>query len=59
MTATQQVKEKRGARAHACEARAERIIEFHAAAGKNAREHGIYELRLVLEPEFSISRGIL
>ena len=34
MNATQQVKERRGARAHAHEARAERNIEFHAAAGK-------------------------
>ena len=34
MTTTQQVKEKRGARAHAHEARAERSIEFHADAGK-------------------------
>ena len=32
--ATQQVKEKRVARAHAHEARAERVIEFYAAAGK-------------------------
>ena len=32
--ATQQVKEKRVARAHAHEARAERIIEFYAAARK-------------------------
>ena len=31
---TQQVKEKRVARAHVHEARAERIIEFHAAARK-------------------------
>ena len=39
MTTTQQVKEKRGARAHAHEARAERSIEFHANAGKNVNEH--------------------
>ena len=37
--ATQQVKEKRVARAHAHEARAERNIEFHAAAGKKADGH--------------------
>ena len=39
MTTTQQVKEKRGARAHAHEARAEQSIEFHADAGKNVNEH--------------------
>ena len=39
MTTTQQVKEKRGARAHAHEARAERSIGFHTDAGKNVNEH--------------------
>ena len=53
MNATQQVKEKRGARAHAHEARAERL------RGENAQGHLISELRLALEPELSISQGIL
>ena len=40
MNATQQVKEKRGARAHAHEARAERMREkFHADAEKNVNEN--------------------
>ena len=59
MNATQQVKERRGARAHAHEARAERNIEFHAAAGKNVQGRCISKLRLPLESEFSISQGIL
>ena len=36
-----------------------RTIEFHAGAGKNCQRHCISELRLPLEPEFSISQGIL
>ena len=45
MNATQQVKERHGARAHTHEARAERNIEFHAAAGKNAKGRCIPKLR--------------
>ena len=52
MNATQQVKERRGARAHAHEARAE-------LREKNAEGRCISKLRLPLESEFSISQGIL
>ena len=61
MNATQQVKERRGARAHAHEAHAHapENIGFHAAAGKNAQGHGISKLRLALGSKFSICQGIL
>ena len=53
MNATQQVKERHGARANAHEARAE------LAAGKKCSRTIISKLRLPLESEFSISQGIL
>ena len=57
MTATQQVKEKRGARAHAYEARAARITEFHAAARKNCPRQAHFQAQIAFEPDFVISQG--
>ena len=52
--ATQQVKEKRVAIAHAHEARAARIIEFDAAAEKTASAPLISTLRCIMQLDFKI-----
>ena len=57
MTATQQVKEKRGARAHAYEARAELSLNFTQLRGKIAQEQQISKLRLPPGAEDAISHG--
>ena len=56
MDETQQVKERRGARAHAHEARAENI-EFHAAAGKNVQGHSISSLDCLWNLTFQFLRA--
>ena len=58
MIATQRVKEKRGARAHAYEARAERIIEFYAAARKITLCIAFPPCRSHLEHEIHIFRDL-